>query len=79
LNQHPGSFIGWRIRQLRINGGLSEGDMSKRLGISKKQLENYESGSKRVNSGRLLDIAKTLNVPVTELFADIRPREAPRP
>jgi len=78
LNQHLDSFIGWRIRQLRMDGGLSEGDMAKRLGISKKQLENYESGSKRVNSGHLLDIARTLNVPVTELFADIRPREVPR-
>jgi transcriptional regulator with XRE-family HTH domain len=49
-------------------GGLSQGDLAARLGISYQQIQKYESAQNRVSAGRLFQIAGILEIPVSEFF-----------
>ena len=57
--------IGQKVRALRLDRGLSQGELAGRIGITFQQVQKYENGVNRVSSGRLLRIAAALHVPVT--------------
>lgn len=61
-------FIGHKIRWFRIQRGLSQDQLAKRLGISYQQLHKYENGSSSAFASRLADIATVLGVSVSALF-----------
>jgi transcriptional regulator with XRE-family HTH domain len=55
-------FIGEKIFSLRLGKGISRHELSKSIGITHQQLQKYEKGENRVSAGRLILIAKALNV-----------------
>jgi len=66
--------IGVRMREQRLVLEMSQAELGMQLGISFQQIQKYESGKNRVSAGRLLDICKALNVPLSSMFEG-HPRE----
>ena len=66
--QGPDDFVGRRIRERRIMLGLSQLQLAKLIGVSYQQAHKYECGINRVSAGRLYEIARVLNAPITYFF-----------
>lgn len=60
--------VGQRIREFRKDANLSQTELADQIGVTYQQLQKYESGINRVGSGRLLHIARALDVPITAFF-----------
>ena len=60
--------IGESIRAHRLIVGMSQSDLARRLGVSFQQIQKYEKGMNRVGAGRLPQIAKIFNIPISALF-----------
>ena len=70
--------IGESIRAHRLIVGMTQGDLARRLGVSFQQIQKYEKGANRVGAGRLPQIARIFDIPITALFeanADTLPGE----
>lgn len=61
-------IIGERIRALRLQKGLSQTDLANQLGVTFQQVQKYEKGVNRVGGGRLMRIAETLGVDISNLM-----------
>ena len=64
--------VGGRIRELRIEQGLSQESLALESGLSRNMIIGIEWGRKSVAYERLWDIAAVLGCDVTELFARAR-------
>ncbi|KND49580.1 MAG: hypothetical protein AB203_00665 [Parcubacteria bacterium C7867-008] len=62
--------VGARIRLLRKVRGLSQQALAEAAGVTFQQIQKYERGANRVSASMLTRIAKTLNVPVAEMFGE---------
>jgi len=60
--------VGEAIRAHRLIAGMSQQALAERLDVSFQQVQKYEKGTNRVGAGRLPQIAKILNVPISALF-----------
>ena len=54
--------FGERLKNIRINKGMTQEDLSRRMGVSVITIRNWESGRKRPTSDSVAWLAKTLNV-----------------
>ena len=70
--------VGARIRERRIMLGLTQQQLAEMIGVTYQQAHKYERGINRVSAGRLYEIARVLNAPIT-FFYDGVGEEAPRP
>jgi transcriptional regulator with XRE-family HTH domain len=61
-------MIGEKVKQLRILKKISIADMAKMLGIHERHLYKHENGVFWFSAGRLLLIAKVLNVPISYFY-----------
>jgi transcriptional regulator with XRE-family HTH domain len=66
VDKHVGNRI--RIRRKMLN--LSQEKLAERLGITFQQVQKYEKGTNRVGAGRLYQLARILQVPVSYFFPD---------
>jgi transcriptional regulator with XRE-family HTH domain len=62
--------VGARIRLLRKVRGLSQQALAEAAGVTFQQIQKYERGANRVSASMLARIAKTLSVPVAEMFGE---------
>ena len=46
---------------------MSQDDLGQALGVSFQQIQEYEKGINRISSGRLIELANTLQCSVTDL------------
>lgn len=60
--------VGARIRELRLEQGLSQEALALESGLSRNMIIGIEWGKKSVAYERLWDIADVLEVPVTDLL-----------
>ena len=60
--------VGQRVRARRMELGMSQSTLASGLGVSFQQVQKYESGKNRISSGRLWQIAQTLQVQVNYFF-----------
>lgn len=60
--------IGARLKQLREQAGISQEKMAELMGISRGQLQKYESGRNMMNTNKLQLAALALSIPIQELF-----------
>jgi transcriptional regulator with XRE-family HTH domain len=60
--------IGAKIRLRRVELGLSQSDLSDRIGVTFQQIQKYEKGSNRVSASMLLAICDALDISIGELF-----------
>jgi transcriptional regulator with XRE-family HTH domain len=56
------SYIGGRIRALRIECNISQTELGRQLGISFQQIQKYEKGVNRISAATLIEIARVFNV-----------------
>jgi len=69
--------IGSRIRLRRTTLGLSQATLGEAIGITFQQVQKYERGANRIGAGRLLEVARVLDVPIGFFYDDIDPAQAP--
>jgi transcriptional regulator with XRE-family HTH domain len=69
--------VGARIRERRIMLGLTQQQLAEMIGVTYQQAHKYERGINRVSAGRLYEIARVLNAPIT-YFYEGADEEAPR-
>lgn len=62
--------IGVRLREVRKRRGLTQEQLAEKIGVTFQQIEQYESGSSRLNSDRLQQIPTALEIPIGSLFDD---------
>jgi transcriptional regulator with XRE-family HTH domain len=60
--------IGKRIRSLRIEHGMGQTELARKLGVSFQQVQKYEKGANRIAPRRLEIVAATFGRPVTVFF-----------
>ncbi len=63
------NLIGQRLKKLRIENGLTQKDLSKRLNITYQQIQNYENGKSRLSLENAKKLADFLCVPL-EAFSN---------
>jgi transcriptional regulator with XRE-family HTH domain len=70
--------IGKRVRTLRLQRGLSQGELGGLISVTFQQVQKYEKGTNRISAGRLQRIAEVLSVPVSFFFdgADDSPKHS---
>jgi transcriptional regulator with XRE-family HTH domain len=66
--------VGQRIRMQRILVGMTQQQMAMQIGVSCQQLHKYERGADRITAGRLLAIARALDVDVADFFVGLKGR-----
>ncbi len=71
--QDVDAHVGKRLRLRRTMMGLSQEAVAKAVGITFQQVQKYEKGSNAMNSGRLFDFARFMNVPVAYFFEGLDP------
>ena len=57
-----------RIKQLRIEKGLTLGQLAEKVGLSESHLSRVEAGARGVKLSKLGALAKVLGVPMIELM-----------
>jgi len=63
--------MGYRIRQIRHNRGLSHAQLGKRMGLSGETIRTLETvGRTYLSDERMASIAETLGVTVENITAD---------
>ncbi|MEQ1493099.1 MAG: helix-turn-helix transcriptional regulator, partial [Terricaulis sp.] len=68
--------IGARVRQRRMELGLSQAALAKQLRLTFQQIQKYENGINRVAASTLIEIARALNAPAAWFFEE---ESAPTP
>ena len=64
------SPVGTRLRQLREQKGLSQGDIEKRTGLLRCHISRVENGHKLPSLETLEKFASALEVPLYQIFYD---------
>ena len=60
--------VGSRVRRRRLIVGMSQEKLGEALGLTFQQVQKYEKGANRIGSGRLQQIAHTLQVPISYFY-----------
>ncbi|MFQ5780059.1 MAG: helix-turn-helix domain-containing protein [Nitrospiria bacterium] len=74
-----GNLIGRRIRQRRIEIGLSQEGLGERLGVSYQQIQKYEKGVSRLTVDRLQEVARCLHISIDYFLKDLPTVREPAP
>lgn len=62
-----------KLREVRQKGGLSQSELARRSGHAVSTIHGIDNGDNRNPSFRTIcDIAKVLNIPLDELYQDMR-------
>jgi transcriptional regulator with XRE-family HTH domain len=67
--------IGQRLRMRRKLLGMSQEQLSDRVGVTFQQVQKYEKGTNRISASRLFGIAQVLSVPVSYFFEGLATSE----
>ncbi|MBY0355233.1 MAG: helix-turn-helix domain-containing protein [Rickettsiales bacterium] len=60
--------IGEKMRQMRLQRGLTQKDVGKIMGFSFQQVQKYEKGLNRISAGQLYQLCQNLGVSVSHFF-----------
>jgi transcriptional regulator with XRE-family HTH domain len=61
-------LVGERVRLLRLARGISQTALGSRIGVTFQQVQKYEKGVNRISASKIVEIANTLGVDVSDLF-----------
>lgn len=62
--------LGFVLKSLRLQRGLSQAALGKRLNISQKEISHYENNYRRPPAELLSDIARVLETSIGELYGE---------
>ena len=68
---HVDIHVAMRVRERRIELGLTQPALAAKLGVSFQNLYKYENAKNRITAGRLYHLSKALDVPVAFFFEGI--------
>ncbi|MFN4087619.1 MAG: helix-turn-helix domain-containing protein [Alphaproteobacteria bacterium] len=68
---HIDIHVGARVRQRRTLLGMSQEKLADALGLTFQQVQKYERGANRIGAGRLYELSRALDVPVSYFFEEI--------
>src|ERR1700730_12477633 len=60
--------VGAHVRMRRVMLDMSQSMLADALGVTFQQVQTYEQGVNRIGAGRLLQISRFLQVPITFFF-----------
>ncbi|MFN5589481.1 MAG: helix-turn-helix domain-containing protein [Holosporales bacterium] len=66
--QDVDKYVGQRIRERRVNLGLTQQELADLIGVTYQQAHKYEKGINRVSAGRLFCIAQVFGVSVSFFY-----------
>ena len=69
-NVHSDTQIGSKIREFRLQAGLTQEKLAEELGITFQQVQKYERGVTKVNLVKLQQLAAALKVPISAFFLE---------
>src|SRR5271156_5386921 len=70
------THVGARVRSRRIVLGMSPKNLADALGTTAQQVDQWEAGTSRIGSKRLMELTKILGVNPAFFFADSQPNES---
>ena len=76
--QDADRHVGARIRERRITLGLTQHQLAELIGVTYQQAYKYEKGTNRIAAGRLLALARALQVDVGYFFTGIGDGSEPK-
>lgn len=59
--------IGAHVRRRRLDAGLTQEDLGRKVGVSYQQIQKYETGMNRIAVSTLMRIAAAMNTTTAEL------------
>lgn len=62
--------IGQRVRLARKRMKFSQTTLANAVGVTYQQIQKYENGSDRIGAGRLYQVARATQLPITFFFDD---------
>ena len=65
--------IGQRIRKVRLEHGIKQKDLARKIGISQGALTNFELGRRKISLEWLLKISRALEVPMGYFIGAVEP------
>ncbi len=68
-------YVGARIRERRTMLGYTQQQLADMIGVTYQQAHKYERGINRISAGRLYEITRVLNVPITYFFEGLEGSE----
>ena len=70
--------VGSRVRMRRMMLDMSQTELGNDIGLTFQQVQKYEKGTNRIGAGRLHEISRILQVPIS-FFFEGSPREPGEP
>jgi ribosome-binding protein aMBF1 (putative translation factor) len=65
---HVDAHVGQKVRERRMELGVSQERLAQMLGVAFQQVQKYERGVNRISASRLFQISHALEVPVGYFF-----------
>lgn len=65
------NMLGARIRHMRLQRGVTQTELARRVGVTFQQIQKYERGTNRLTATMLARIASVLDVPCDVLVAGL--------
>ena len=62
-------FVGGRVRERRLQTGLTQPALGNQLGVSYQVVQRYETGLIRISASTLYRLARVLNVEPNDFFS----------
>ena len=70
--------VGSRVRMRRIMLEMSQTELGHDIGLTFQQVQKYEKGTNRIGAGRLHEISRVLQVPISFFFEGSPPEPGAR-
>ncbi len=71
--------VGRKLRERRMQLGLSQGKIGEGVGLTFQQIQKYERGANRIGASRLWQFVKLLDVPIGYFFEGLdKPKRGPK-
>lgn len=65
-------YLAKRLRQIRIEAGMSQEELSDLAGLTFQQIQKYEVGKNRIPASRLFEFSQILQRPLADFFEKIK-------
>lgn len=65
-------YLAKKLRQIRIEAGMSQEELSDLAGLTFQQIQKYESGKNRIPASRLFEFSQILQRPLADFFEKIK-------
>lgn len=65
-------FLSKKLRQIRIESGMSQEELGELTGLTYQQIQKYEAAKNRIPASRLFEFSQILKRPISDFFEKIK-------